>query len=45
MGIAIASIPFTRIGAMLANRVDDKILKRSFALLLFLIGLQLLLTH
>ena len=45
VGIAIASIPFTRVGAMLANRIDDKILKRSFALLLFLIGLQLLLTY
>ncbi|MBT5922755.1 MAG: sulfite exporter TauE/SafE family protein [Cellvibrionales bacterium] len=45
VGVAIASIPFTRMGAMLAERVADKILKRSFALLLFLIGLQLLLTH
>ena len=45
IGIAIASIPFTRMGAMLAERVADKILKRSFALLLFVIGLQLLLTH
>ena len=45
VGIAIASMPFTRMGAMLAERVADKILKRSFALLLFLIGLQLLLTH
>ena len=45
VGIAITSIPFARMGAMLAERVADKLLKRGFALLLFLIGLQLLLTH
>ena len=45
VGIAIASIPFTRVGAMLAERVADKILKRGFALFLFFIGLQLLLAR
>lgn len=45
VGIALASVPCTRIGAVLAARAPEKILKQSFALLLFLIGLQLLLRH
>ena len=45
IGIAIASVPCTRIGAMLAERAPEKILKQGFALLLFFIGLQLLLTR
>lgn len=45
IGIVIASVPCTRMGAMLASKAPEKVLKRSFALLLFLIGLQLLLTH
>ena len=45
IGIAIASVPCTRIGAMLAARAPEKLLKQSFALLLLLVGLQLLVTH
>ena len=45
IGIVIASVPCSRMGAMLASKAPERVLKRSFALLLFLIGLQLLLTH
>lgn len=45
IGIAIASVPCTYIGAILAERASEKILRQSFALLLFFIGWQLLLTR
>lgn len=41
-GIAIASMPCAKLGAKLAMKLPEKILKRSFALLLFGIGFQLL---
>ncbi len=42
-GIAIASVPAARIGATLAHRLSPRMLKRSFALLLSLIGIKMLL--
>jgi len=38
-------VPCTYIGAILAERASEKILRQSFALLLFFIGWQLLLTR
>lgn len=42
-GIALASVPAARLGATLAHRLSPRVLKRSFAVLLTLIGLQMLL--
>lgn len=42
IGIAIASIPCAKLGALLAARLSEQALKKSFSLLLFLIGAQLL---
>jgi uncharacterized protein len=41
-GIALASVPTARLGATLAHRLSPRVLKRSFAVLLTLIGLQML---
>jgi uncharacterized membrane protein YfcA len=41
-GIALASVPTARLGATLAHRLSPRALKRSFAVLLTLIGLQML---
>lgn len=41
-GIALASVPAARVGATLAHRLSPVVLKRSFAVLLTLIGLQML---
>lgn len=42
-GIALASVPAARLGATLAHRLPPRVLKRSFAVLLTLIGIQMLL--
>ncbi|MGH8453514.1 MAG: sulfite exporter TauE/SafE family protein [Nevskiales bacterium] len=42
-GIALASVPAARLGATLAHRLSPRMLKRSFAVLLTLIGIQMLL--
>lgn len=44
VGIAIASTPFAKLGALLAMRLPEVILKRSFSVLLAGIGLQMLLS-
>lgn len=44
VGIVLASAPFARVGAGIANRLQEKNLKRAFALVMFLIGIRLLLT-
>ncbi len=44
LGIALASVFTARLGATLAHRLAPKLLKRSFAVLLTLIGIQMLLT-
>lgn len=41
-GIAMASVPAARLGASLAHRLSPRILKRSFAVLLTLIGVHML---
>jgi uncharacterized protein len=43
-GIAAASVPAARLGATLAHRLSPRVLKRSFAVLLTLIGIQMLLS-
>lgn len=43
VGIGIASMPCARIGARLAHRLDQALLKKLFALLLLLVGLNFLL--
>ncbi len=45
IGIAVTSVPFARIGAKLAHFLPELVLKRLFALLLFSVGLNLLLTQ
>lgn len=42
-GIALASVPAARLGATLAHRLSPRVLKRSFAVLLTLIGIKMLL--
>lgn len=42
LGIAIASMPFARLGARLAHRLPQRLLKRLFALLLLGVGLNFL---
>jgi uncharacterized membrane protein YfcA len=42
-GIALASVPAARLGASLAHRLSPRMLKRSFAVLLTVIGLRMLL--
>lgn len=43
LGIVLTSVPFARLGALLAHRLPPKILRRTFALLLVLVGLRFLL--
>ncbi|WP_017937612.1 sulfite exporter TauE/SafE family protein [Zestomonas thermotolerans] len=43
VGIAVASMPFARVGARLAHRLPQRVLKRLFALLLLGVGLNFLL--
>jgi len=38
IGIALTSVPFARVGAKLAHRLDQAKLKKAFALLLLLVG-------
>lgn len=44
LGIVIASVPCARIGARLAHSLDAKLLKKLFAVLLFVVGVRFLLT-
>jgi uncharacterized membrane protein YfcA len=43
LGIALTSVFFARTGARLAHRLSPRVLKRLFALLLFIVGLNFLL--
>jgi uncharacterized membrane protein YfcA len=43
LGIALTSVPFAKVGAKLAHKLDAKLLKRGFALLLLIVGLKFLL--
>ncbi|TVP57724.1 MAG: sulfite exporter TauE/SafE family protein, partial [Halomonadaceae bacterium] len=43
LGIIITSVPFAILGARLAHRLPEKLLKRLFALLLLGVGLRFLL--
>ena len=43
LGIALASVPCAKVGAKLAHKLDAKLLKRGFALLLLIVGLKFLL--
>ena len=42
VGIVVTSVMFARVGAALAHRLDAKLLKRIFALLLILVGIRFL---
>ncbi|RBW49469.1 sulfite exporter TauE/SafE family protein [Marinobacter sp. F3R11] len=44
IGIILTSVVFARVGANLAHRLNARVLKRIFALMLLLIGLRFLLT-
>lgn len=41
-GIVITSVPFARVGAKLAHRLDQALLKKAFSLLLCVVGLKFL---
>ena len=43
LGIALTSVPCAKLGAKLAHKLDAKLLKRGFALLLLIVGLKFLL--
>ncbi len=43
-GIVLMSVPFARVGALLAHRLDERWLKRLFALLLVVIGTRFLIS-
>jgi len=43
-GIVLTSVPFAKVGARLAHRLDQTLLKKAFALLLVVVGLRFLLT-
>ncbi len=43
LGIVLTSVPFARLGALLAHRLPPLVLKRTFALLLLVVGIRLLL--
>lgn len=43
LGIVLTSVPFARVGAMLAHRLSPLVLKRTFSLLLLVVGIHLLL--
>ena len=40
-GMVLCSMPFARIGAGWAHRFDSKLLKRSFAVVLMLVGVRM----
>ncbi|MDO6746663.1 sulfite exporter TauE/SafE family protein [Gilvimarinus sp. 1_MG-2023] len=40
LGIAITSVPFARVGAKLAHSLDSALLKKLFAVLLFIVGVR-----
>ncbi len=42
LGIALASVPCAKVGAKLAHKLDAKLLKRGFALLLLIVGIKFL---
>lgn len=42
IGIGLASVPFARVGARLAHSLDQKKLKKAFAVLLALVGIKFL---
>lgn len=42
LGIVITSVPCAKVGAKLAHKLDAKMLKRGFALLLFIVGMKFL---
>jgi len=42
VGIVITSVPFAKVGARLAHRLDQALLKKAFALLLLLVGSKFL---
>ena len=42
-GIVVTSVPFARVGAHLAHRLDQKKLKKGFAVLLMLVAAKFLL--
>lgn len=42
MGISLASVPFARLGAKLAHRLDSELLKKLFAVLLCVVGVRFL---
>jgi uncharacterized membrane protein YfcA len=42
LGIALTSVPCARVGAKLAHKLEAKLLKRGFALLLLIVGLKFL---
>jgi len=44
LGIVLMSVPFARVGALLAHRLDERWLKRLFALLLVVIGVRFLIS-
>lgn len=43
-GIVLTSVPFAKVGARLAHKLDQKLLKKAFALLLVVVGLRFLLS-
>ena len=40
IGIVVASIPFARLGAIVAHKLNEQILKRLFALVILLLGIR-----
>lgn len=42
LGIVLASVPFARLGALLAHRLNDVLLRRLFAALLLVVGVRFL---
>ena len=44
IGIILTSVFFARVGANLAHRLNARILKRTFSILLLLVGLRFLLS-
>lgn len=42
LGMAVTSMPLAKVGAKLAHRLEPKLLKKLFALLLFLLGIKFL---
>lgn len=42
LGIVLTSVPFARVGAVLAHRLDPRLLRRLFAVLLLLVGARFL---